>query len=58
MKSELQEYEGLWVCLCEDEVVASGKNAKAVYEEARKRCKKPVIFQVPTKEEEVCILSS
>ena len=56
MKSELQEYEGLWVCLCEDEVVSSGKNAKAVYEEAKRKCKKPVIFQVPTKEEEVCIL--
>ena len=23
MKTELKEYEGLWVCLCEDEVVAS-----------------------------------
>ena len=34
------------------------KNAKAVYEEARKRCKKPVIFQVPTKEEKMGILCS
>jgi len=58
MKSELQQYEGLWVCLCENEVVASGKNAKAFYEEGKKRCKKPVIFQVPTKEEEIIIISN
>ena len=56
MNSNLQEYEGLWVCICEGEVVASGKNAKATYDEAKKRCAKPIIFQVPTKEEEVCIL--
>ncbi len=56
MKSDLEEYGGLWVCLCEDEVIASGKNATEVYKEAKKRCEKPIIFQVPTKEEEVCIL--
>ncbi len=46
----------MWVCIFGDEVVASGKNAKATYDEAKKRCVKPIIFQVPIKEEEIFIV--
>ncbi|MDI6860377.1 MAG: DUF5678 domain-containing protein [Methanocellales archaeon] len=53
---ELKKYRGLWVALHQDEVIASGKSAKPVFEKAKKVCEKPIVFQVPRKEEEVCIL--
>jgi hypothetical protein len=53
---DLERYRGLWVCILDEKVVAWGKNALDVYECARKFGKKPIIFQVPTKEEEVAIL--
>lgn len=43
-------YKGLWVALQDDEktVVASGKTAKAVLEEARnKGLPRPILFKVP-----------
>ncbi|OGM30141.1 hypothetical protein A2630_02900 [Candidatus Woesebacteria bacterium RIFCSPHIGHO2_01_FULL_44_10] len=46
-----KKYKGLWVALKSDEktVVASGKNAVKVYDEARKKgVKIPILYKVPT----------
>lgn len=46
-----KEYKGNWVALKEDEetVVASGKSAKRVYEEAKEKgLKIPIMYKVPT----------
>ena len=45
-------YKGLWVALDDKEksVISSGKTAKKVYNEARKKGTKiPVLFRVPSK---------
>lgn len=56
MAPNLKRYRGLWVGISNNKVVSSGRDAKEVYKKAKKVSKKPIIFQVPTKEEEVCIL--
>jgi len=56
MVPDLEKYRGLWVGVWKDKVITSGKNAREVYNAAKKICKTPIIFQVPTKEEELCIL--
>jgi hypothetical protein len=53
----LEKYEGMWVAVTEEEIVAYGSNAKAVHEEAKKKTSKEVIvFKVPSKEEEYHVL--
>jgi hypothetical protein len=53
----LEKYEGMWVAVTEDEIITSGKSAKQVHEEAKKKTKSEVIvFKVPFKEEESHIL--
>lgn len=45
-----KKYKGLWVALSKDEkrVIASGKDAKLVFEEAKKKgSKTPLLFKVP-----------
>lgn len=47
-----KQYKGKWVALTEDEskVVASGSDAKRVFNEAKKKgCKVPILFKVPSK---------
>ena len=46
-----KDYKGLWVALTQDEksVVASGKSAKKVYEDAKNMgVEVPLLFKVPT----------
>jgi len=46
------KYKGLWVALTEkeDRVVSSGKDLKAVFNEAKKKgIKTPILFKVPEK---------
>ena len=48
----MENYKGLWVALEQEEktVVSSGKNAKKVFEEAKKKgTKLPTLVKVPTK---------
>jgi len=54
--NELRKYRGLWVAVYKGKVIASGKSGKETIQKAKKIYKKPIIFQVPRKEEEVCIL--
>lgn len=49
LKADLSEYEGKYVAIVGEEVVASGKNAKEVWEEAKKKTgKTPTIAKIPT----------
>lgn len=53
----LEKYEGMWVAVTENEIVAYGDSAKQVHEEAKKKTSKEVIvFKVPFKEEESHVL--
>lgn len=47
-----KKYKGMWVAMKKDQVtvIASGKTAKQVLEEAREKgLSRPVLFKVPTK---------
>ena len=49
VKADLSRYEGKYVAIVGEEVVASGKNAKEVWEEAKKKTGKiPTIAKIPT----------
>lgn len=55
VKTDLSKYKGLYVAIVEDKVVASGENAKLVWEEAKKKTgKAPTIAKIP--KEEILIL--
>lgn len=48
LKADLSRYKGKYVAIVEDEVVASGDNAKEVLEEAkRKTGKTPTLAKIP-----------
>jgi len=50
--ANLDNYTGEWVAICDNKVVAHGKNVKEVFEESRKKCpnKKPLLSKVPSEE--------
>ena len=52
MQANVNNYIGEWVAVCEGKIVAHGKNAKDVANEARKLCgnKKILLARVPDKE--------
>lgn len=51
VKADLSKYKGQYIAIINDEVVASGENAKEVWEEARKRTGKiPTIGKIPKEE--------
>ncbi|MGH9910255.1 MAG: DUF5678 domain-containing protein [Nitrososphaerales archaeon] len=53
----LEKYEGMWVAVTEEEIVANGTSAKNVHEEAkRKTSKEVIVFKVPLREEEYHVL--
>jgi len=47
---DLGDYVGKWIAIVGDKVVASGKDGKAVFEEAKKKYPKrePLIMKVPS----------
>lgn len=49
LKADLSKYEGEYIAIIEDKVVASGKNAKKVFEEAKKKFpdKLPTLAKIP-----------
>ncbi|PJB20989.1 MAG: hypothetical protein CO114_07790 [Euryarchaeota archaeon CG_4_9_14_3_um_filter_38_12] len=53
---KLRKHRGAWVAVYNDELISFGEDAASVYKKAKKMHEKPILFQVPTKEEEVCIL--
>lgn len=52
MKANIDGYVGKWIAICEEKIVAHGKDAKKVFEEAKQKCpkKRPLITRVPDKE--------
>ena len=52
VKANLKEYEGKYVAIVGDKVVASGTNAKEVLEEAKKKYpnKLPALAKIPKEE--------
>ena len=52
MKTNVSSYIGKWIAICNNKIVASGKDVKKVYKEAKKQFpkKRPLITRVPDKE--------
>jgi len=52
MESNLDEYVGQWVAVCNKRIVSHGKNVKEVFKEAKLACPgaKPLLTRVPDKE--------
>ncbi|MBI2449813.1 succinyl-CoA synthetase subunit alpha [Candidatus Pacearchaeota archaeon] len=51
VKADLSKYKGKYVAIVDDKVVASGDNAKRVFEEAKKKTGKiPTIAKIPNEE--------
>lgn len=52
LKTNIDNYVGKWIAICEQKIVASGKDAKKVFEEAKQRCprKRQLLTRVPDKE--------
>lgn len=57
VKTDLSKYKGQYIAIINDKVVASGENAKVVWEEAKKRIGEiPTISKIP-KEEALILLN-
>lgn len=52
LKTDLKKYEGKWIAIAQNEIVAYGDNAKEVYKKAQEKFpnKKIMIVKVPEKE--------
>ena len=51
LKADLSKYEGKYVAIVGDKVIASGDNAKEVFEEAKKKTGKiPTMAKIPRAE--------
>ncbi len=51
LRADLSKYEGKYIAIVEDKVIASGANAKEVLDEARKKTgKMPTLAKIPKEE--------
>jgi len=52
INNDLSEYSGKWVAIVDEQVVASGDNAKTVLEEAQKKFpdRMPLLAKIPKQE--------
>lgn len=52
MKTNIDSYIGKWIAVCNEKIVAHGKDAKKVFKEAKEKCPKerPLLTRVPDKE--------
>ena len=51
VKTDLNRYGGKYIAIVDESVVASGQNAKEVWEEARKKTgKNPTLAKIPREE--------
>lgn len=59
LKSPLRRYKGKYIAILGNKVVASGKDAKKVWEEARKKCpgRLPTLAKLPQEETLILKLS-
>ncbi len=52
MKTDISSYIGQWIAVCNQRIVAHGKDVKEVFKEAKEKCprQRPLITRVPEKE--------
>ena len=52
MKTNVDKFIGQWIAICNNKIVANGKDVKKVFKEARERYPKerPLLTRVPDKE--------
>ena len=52
LKADLSKYKGLYIAILEDKVVASGENAKQLWEKCKKKYpnRTPTIAKIPKEE--------
>jgi len=52
IETNVDEYIGQWIAICDGQIISHGTDIKLVYKEAKQRCphKKPLITRVPNKE--------
>ncbi len=52
LKSDVSQYIGEWVAICDKKIVSHGKSVKEVVKEANQKCpgKRPLIVRIPEKE--------
>ncbi len=52
MKADLGNYVGEWIAICNEQIIAHGKDIKKVFKEAKQKCprERPLLTRVPDKE--------
>ena len=52
MKTNVDQFIGEWIAICNQKIVSHGKDAKKVFKEAKEKCPKerPLLTRVPDKE--------
>ncbi len=52
LRSDLSQYVGKWIAICDGRIVATGRDIKYVFNQVKKEFpnKRPLIFKVPEKE--------
>ena len=52
LKTDLSQYIGRWIAICDEKIISSGNDPKQVFEKAKKLCpdKRPLLTKVPEKE--------
>ena len=52
LKTDLSQYIGKWIAICNEKIISSGDNPKQVFKTARKLCpsERPLLTKVPEKE--------
>lgn len=52
MKTNVDQYIGQWVAICDEKIVSHGSNVKEVFKDAKQKChsKRPFLTRVPDKE--------
>lgn len=52
LETNLEDYKGKWIAICDNIIISHGKNLKKVVEEAKKKCgtKKFLMAKVPSGE--------
>lgn len=52
LETDLDEYKGKWVIICDNKVISSGTELKKIVAEAKERCgnKKFLIARIPSEE--------
>jgi hypothetical protein len=53
---KIEKFSGKWIALADHNILAVGKSLEMVVKKTEKMKKKPLIFKVPRKDEEMYIL--